>query len=80
MGIVILMIYSSPYHRQIKRGPGEKERKIKLNKLSMKGIFWNYNGLRDLKKHRLLLDLTKENDLDLLPYPRQGGIHLHNHR
>lgn len=32
----------------------------------MKGIFWNCNGLGDLKKHRFLSDLTKEHDLDFI--------------
>jgi hypothetical protein len=32
----------------------------------MKGIFWNSNGFKDLKKLRYVLDLTKEHGLNFI--------------
>jgi hypothetical protein len=34
--------------------------------LTMKGLFWNSNGLRDQAKPRFLFDLTKEQLLDFI--------------
>jgi hypothetical protein len=38
----------------------------------MKGLFWNCNGLGDLKKLRFLSDLTKEHDLDFIALSETG--------
>ena len=32
----------------------------------MKGVFWNYRGLRDLAKHTFLHDVAEDNKLDFI--------------
>jgi hypothetical protein len=32
----------------------------------MKGILWNSNGFKDLKKHRFISELTKEQNLSFI--------------
>jgi exonuclease III len=34
----------------------------------MKGLFWNSNGLRDQAKHKLLFDMTQEQQLDFIAF------------
>ena len=38
----------------------------------MKGVFWNCNGLGDLKKFKFLSDLTLENNLDFIALSEMG--------
>jgi hypothetical protein len=38
----------------------------------MKGIFWNSNWFRDLKKHKFVSDLTKENELSFIAISELG--------
>jgi len=32
----------------------------------MKGVFWNSDGFKDPKKHKFILDLTKEHNLSFI--------------
>jgi hypothetical protein len=32
----------------------------------IRGIFWNSNGFKELKKHKFISDLTKENNLNFI--------------
>jgi exonuclease III len=38
----------------------------------MKGVFWNSNGFKDLKKHKFISDLTKENNLNFIAISEAG--------
>jgi hypothetical protein len=38
----------------------------------MRGIFWNSNGFKDLKKHKFVTDLTKENNLNFIAISETG--------
>jgi hypothetical protein len=49
-----------------KKSRGKKESEYSIQKLSMKGMFWNSNGLRDQAKFRFLFDTIKENQLDFI--------------
>jgi hypothetical protein len=37
-----------------------------IKQFQMRGIFWNSNELKDLKKHKFISDLTKEHDLNFI--------------
>ena len=38
----------------------------------MKGVFWNYDGFKDPKKHRFISDLTKEHNWSFIAISETG--------
>ena len=49
-----------------KRNPSIRIQLQEKNSISMKGIFWNCRGLRDLAKHTFLHDVAGDNKLDFI--------------
>jgi hypothetical protein len=57
------------------------ERAINLNNLrnhKMRGVFWNYNGFKDPKKHRFISDLTREQNLSFIAAYKMGRKGFHD--
>jgi hypothetical protein len=38
----------------------------------MKGVFWNSNGFKELKKHRFISELTREQNLCFIAISEKG--------